>query len=282
MVLALAGCGDEPGTPAAPDTIVRASRAVIARGGYHMVMRATIDADGDAEQPAVVFSMAGDISRRPYRADYTFDLGALAAVPSVTASAADLRGHAIVRGTTYYVTLPAMRKQLRKVGVRATWLADDQTKPVNAAGQRLRELLGGGRADPGSVLDYLDAARGKVIRLGRERVAGTTTHYRGEAHMARFGDTAPADVRALLKANARRLVRLGGSKTVPLDVWIDANGLVRRTTIHYRFTRLPSGRRVRVTMNVVCDLSGFGRRVRATPPPSDQVVAVHKLAGVAK
>ena len=82
LLLLAGGCGGEEGKPVAPDTIVRASAATAKRGGYHVVMHGTIRVRAGDDKASAPISAAGDVSKRPYRGDYTVDLSAFAAAPS--------------------------------------------------------------------------------------------------------------------------------------------------------------------------------------------------------
>jgi hypothetical protein len=60
-------------------------------------------------------------------------------------------------------------------------------------------------------------------------------------------------------------------------VWIGPSGLVRRIVIHYRLSNDERGPDTTASVDLVTDLSGFGRRVRATAPPRDAVVTLDEL-----
>jgi hypothetical protein len=90
-----------------------------------------------------------------------------------------------------------------------------------------------GEADPTKLLDYLRSTS-NVQKVGAATIRGVaTTHY-------------VAHVKA-------------GTKSVPLDVWVDGNGLVRRLRVDSQ----------RVTASV--DLFDFGDVTVVVPPSSDTV-----------
>ena len=88
--------------------------------------------------------------------------------------------------------------------------------------------LSQGQNDPTSSFAYLEGITDAEV-VGTETVAGfETTHYRGSADMQealdRLSAEADADARQAL-AQARKIM---GTTDVPIDVWIDEDGLVRR------------------------------------------------------
>lgn len=98
-----------------------------------------------------------------------------------------------------------------------------------------------GQADPAKLLDYLRSTS-KVEKVGTARIRGVeTTHYR--AHV---------------KAN---------SKQVPLDVWVDGQGLVRRLRIDWQ------------NASASVDLFDFGDVNVAVPAASDTVDLSNMLGG---
>ena len=122
----------------------------------------------------------------------------------------------------------------------------------------------------------VDAIRGAVDAevVGEETVRGVaTTHYRGRLDMAAAAD----GLDDAAGASLRRLAALLGSETVPYDVWLDADGRVRRTTYEVRGSAAatatasgqpPSGSG---TTTVTTELFEFGTAVQVDVPPLDQV-----------
>jgi LppX_LprAFG lipoprotein len=125
------------------------------------------------------------------------------------------------------------------------------------AGSQLQSLA---QLDPHDWLQALLAA-GQVQSLGAETVQGTpTTHYRA---------TIDPSVLAHLPWAQPVLERLGLT-AVPVDVWVDGQGLVRQEKLDFQVKG--------VAMHLTANLSDFGSPVSVTPPPADEVYDLTGLA----
>jgi len=142
----------------------------------------------------------------------------------------------------------------------------------------------GGGSDPSEGLAFLNAAQ-RVTTVGQEQVRGVlTTRYRVTFDMAKVEEKALA---AAKKAGAPNLpdpataqaeMRKAGLEAFPIDVWIDAQGRIRR--MHYQMTMTipdtipgePAGLKGgRLTTDSTIDLFDFGVPVHVSPPPASQV-----------
>ena len=68
------------------------------------------------------------------------------------------------------------------------------------------------------------------------------------------------------------MIRASGVKKLPIDVWIDGDGYVRK--VQYA-QRTGSSQPVRITMN----LHDFGAPVTVKPPPANSVVDLMHAVG---
>jgi len=126
-----------------------------------------------------------------------------------------------------------------------------------------------GSTDPAQLLDYLRGASSSIVRIGEERIRGVrTTHYRAVIDFDRMVRNAPAGQR---KALARSLeqARAAGIDSLPIEVWVDADGVVRREVVNMSFENtLLAG----MSMSMSIDLFDFGTTVDLAPPPAAKVV----------
>jgi hypothetical protein len=125
-------------------------------------------------------------------------------------------------------------------------------------------LSGGGQfpgAGQATVTDALDATQlldalrqvGDVHEVGHEDIDGTsTTHYAAQIDAQRASGALP---------NAGALA----GKTVPADVWVDGDGLVRRVHVTASGTSGPA-------VEAQLDITDLGVPVDVVAPPADQVV----------
>ncbi|HZU20051.1 MAG TPA: hypothetical protein VE982_02410 [Gaiellaceae bacterium] len=122
-----------------------------------------------------------------------------------------------------------------------------------------------GQADPSQWLDALRTVAA-VRRVGTDTVQGEQmTHYRAAVDLSNL-DGLPVAERAATRAALRTL----GIRTVPVDVWVDAAGLVRRESLALDTSV--------VQMTMTADLSDFAAPVSVSPPPASEVVDAASVA----
>jgi hypothetical protein len=115
-----------------------------------------------------------------------------------------------------------------------------------------------------SLLDTLRSAGGTIVDLGDERVNDVDAHhYAVSIDLEQAIASLPEDQRAVAEGG---LSRIGLTGRMPVDVWLNADGLPVRSMFDLR----SSG----TEMHVQMDLSDFGVPVHITPPPADQVVDI--------
>ncbi len=176
-------------------------------------------------------------------------------------------------GDVGYVRLPAIDSKLPdgKSWVRGT--AGD----VNAGGFDFKELESFTKSDPRDVLEALRGLTGEIETVGTEELRGVeTTHYRAvldPVELAKRATAGHADATSLVD----ELSTQGGVTDVPLDVWIDANGLVRKLSLDFTATDASSAQSSHVAL--AFELWDYGERVEIDVPPASQVVDASALRG---
>jgi hypothetical protein len=127
-----------------------------------------------------------------------------------------------------------------------------------------------GQTDPSQGLDFLRGASG-VQAVGNEDVHGVpTTHYTGVVDLRSLGTEHPE-----MKPSIDQLTEQSGISRVPIEVWIDDDGLVRRI----KQTLGGNGSGLQMNMTMTTDLSDFGTEVNVEEPPADEVVDFSELTG---
>jgi hypothetical protein len=196
--------------------------------------------------------------------------------------------------------LPAgMRARLR--GTHLVMLVDQGTIYVSAASLGIASAkpwvrldatnLGAGSFDPSQLAQFapgqgLDLLKqlGDVTFAGHEQVRGEpTTHYHASLDLGRvLNALGPAGSEVNLFGGPT------GSTPVPIDVWVDPAGRLRRMTLALDLlpllrgllgaftgtsatgaTTLPGNARARIDLSF--ELYDFGAKVDVAPPPADQV-----------
>lgn len=116
--------------------------------------------------------------------------------------------------------------------------------------------------DPTQILQFLEPG-GEVEKVGEESLFGTeTTHYRATVDVEQLVDNAPANVQKAVRASG--MVHEGA--TLPVDVWVDDAGLMRRLDLKGQLGDVDN-----VALRL--DLYDFGTDVDVKVPPPSKVFA---------
>jgi hypothetical protein len=128
--------------------------------------------------------------------------------------------------------------------------------------------------DPRDLLASLTAISKSVIKLGAAAIRGVqVTGYRVSIDPAKAAARVPRWQRSGFLAFARSL----GRASIPVDVWVDQQNLVRRVRLSLRPPGRPSGMPRglaggRITQTV--DFYSFGMPVRVSAPPAAEVASM--------
>lgn len=110
------------------------------------------------------------------------------------------------------------------------WVRIDLERLAKAQGLDLGGLSQLSQWDPRQTLALLGATSDQLEEMGTERVRGVpTTHYRATVHLSRYPGLQPPAERPRAKRAVDQLTRLLGARELPVDVWVDEAGLVRRS-----------------------------------------------------
>jgi hypothetical protein len=133
------------------------------------------------------------------------------------------------------------------------WLHVDITRPSPQIGLRDPSRLAGGNP-----LQALRATGGPIERSG--------DHYRMRVDLRKLPELARPAERAYAEQSADYLIRLLGTDTYPLEVWLDEWGRVRKTRSELKLTL--RGRASTVVSTT--EMFDFGSKPRPqAPPPGD-------------
>jgi hypothetical protein len=144
------------------------------------------------------------------------------------------------------------------------WVELNVSKLGKSKGLDVGQLLSGSQIQPGDLLSMLKAEGAKVDTVGTATVDGAaTTHYR-----------VTIDVAKAVQASGVPSALLGGAAkqlpTIPANVWIGKDGLVRRVELSYGVAQ------TRAAMKM--DLYDYGAHVTIAAPPSGSVFDATQLA----
>lgn len=248
LLLLAAGCGGGGGGSASSGDIVDAATKT-ARAG-------SLEAD---------FSIAGQ--GLSATGSGVFDTGKHPAGQlnmKVTASGRQTPVDTVVTGDVFYMRSPAFA---RSIAQGKQWVKLDLAKLARQRGVDLGGILDASPT-PTNALAYLRGTR-EVRDLGSETVGDAkTTHYEVTVDIDRAAKKATGEARSSLEG----VIAQSGLKRLPLDVWVDGNGYIRKVRYEEHAGRQQAA-------NVTMELHDFGSRVAIEPPPADSVVDLTKLQG---
>ena len=259
--VAAAGCGGgsvsfDPAASAATTANAKSAKVAfdtsIAGGGrtLHMTGSGTVDFQGQA-------------------ASMTFDVGDLLRGSGLPASA-DEKWRLVTRGLVLYMHAPALAQQLPG---GKEWLKLDIEAVAKSQNVNLGQFRQLTQNDPTQMLAYLRATSGKIEEVGTEDVRGAETkHYRAKVDLDKVAEQAPQKVRKAFRTSIQSLKRGLGTDTIPVDVWVDDDNLVRRLQEH-----LPVAQGGKIDFAV--DFYDFGTPVSISPPPASETLDLGKVLG---
>ena len=176
----------------------------------------------------------------------------------------------IVDGSMLYMRMP----QLQQMGGAPTeWLSMDMSTVVPGYEQLLE--MGAGRNDPANAFGYLQGAE-NVDEVGAETVNGVeTTHFRGSVDLADAITQVPKDMRRDMRLVVEQMREQAGTLTMPFDIWIDDDGLLRRMVFAMQAEGDVAGA---FSMTTTMDVTEYGNEFELEIPPADEVTDLTDLA----
>jgi hypothetical protein len=173
-----------------------------------------------------------------------------------------------------YIKVPAGAGESLPKG--KTWVAADTGTSGDLAASGLGGLLPGpvaGNGDPADLLASLTAISGSVTKQGTTTIRGVpVTEYRVTIDLAK----AAARVPGWEQASYKEFTQSTGAKTIPVEVWVDSQNLVRRMR---EALPMPAGLGAPAGMAVsqTTDFYDFGVPVQVSAPPASEVASLSQL-----
>ena len=256
----LSGCSTDSLTA---QGIAQAAETTSAKGGTKVSMRTTTTIPGGG---ALEMSGDGVIDSKRRVGRMTMRFGGL--VPGGEAMTQEM----IFDRFTIY-----MRSELFGAGLKSgkKWLKFDLAKVSKGLGIDLSQLGQVGQ-DPSQSMQMLKAIGGDVKKVGEEKVRGVdTTHYSATVDFDKYPAAVPASDRAAVRKSIENLVKLSGQRTIPVDVWVDDDKVVRRVGQTIK-TKVPGA--ASMQMRMIMEYFDFGTKVDVKAPPAGQVQDISDLA----
>lgn len=281
LTLAAAGCGgSQPQAPvrtlASLEGVAdRSTKADTAR--FEMLMRMTLPGVEDELE----LSASGAFDRLVNRAQLSIDMSgfvqllgaAFGGAGADLGDPADWKLEAVQDKTVVYLKLPAVAKD--KLPAGKSWIRADAAQ-LGKAGAGLGDLGSVAGGDPRDVLEILKAAAGDLEPLGREDVRGvSTSRYRASLDLAKLTELAvPKEAAGF--GNIDQLLEQTGLSTVPLEVWVDDDDLVRRMDISLAATA--PGNQGEMKLSLRIELYDYGTPLFIELPPAGEVADLAALS----
>jgi hypothetical protein len=154
-----------------------------------------------------------------------------------------------------------------------TWMKIDTSKVAGAPQLGLSRLN-----QPAVELQYLRAASESVETKGLEKVRGVeTTRYHTVIDLSKLAaeaaDEAPPRLRKQIRQEAKKLLAETEIDELPTDVWIDADGLLRKMAVDFSFAAEGDTARMHSTV----EFFDFGVPVQVSRPPASETFDLRDL-----
>jgi hypothetical protein len=263
--LAASGCGAEESARQAAgnaknalDPVAQAAEATSAqKGGIAMTMKGGVSAGGQD----VPLNGSGLVDRSGRKGTFSFTT----AVGGKSMKIDEIIDNKVIyMHSDLFSQLPGAKK----------WLKVDLAAEAAKQGIDLDALGAGTTQDPAAALDYLKGA-GTSRKVGTATVNGTrTTQYHVDVDLRKAASkSGGADARK----SVEKLIKITGNATLPVDVWVDDQHLVRREKIAYSATQQGQ----KATFDFTIDITKYGVQVDTQTPPASEVSDFSDVLGAA-
>ncbi len=246
----ISGCGAANTVSQAVDPVAKAAETTSKVQGYRMSAAVTIS----TAVGAVKTTMSGVMDRATRTGQMT--------------STESVAGHSFsmserMSGLTIYMNASSI-PGLSQLTHGKQWLKMDMSRAFGSFGVG---SLSTSSTDPSQFVDYLRAVSDDTKEVGSDTVRGVaTTRYHAVIDLRKYPNVVPASQRATAKRAISTLETVMGAHTMPMDVWIDRDKLVRRMS----FTMGECVNNQKVSMNMAMDLFDYGPQHATQMPSSAQ------------
>ncbi|MBA2384558.1 MAG: hypothetical protein H0V68_07850 [Actinobacteria bacterium] len=199
--------------------------------------------------------------------------------PLVPAGAGDPRFELRILGSMIYLRMPRALIGQGLPGGKA-WVGIDVEKTLKAAGLGSLDPTSL-QQDPTQTLRLLRASATSVQEAGTAKIRGVaTTRYEAKLDLRKATEATADELglsereRAALRRAAAQLSTQSGLKTLPVEVYVDRGGLLRRMRMATKTTGV-----MQFSLTQTTDFYDFGVDVDVQAPPRSQVVDLSGYGG---
>jgi hypothetical protein len=274
--VAISGCG----ASATLDPIARAAEVTSQQSGAKIAMRMRFSSAALPGGSDIAITANGYIDERDRSGQLTMDMSGIPGLSSLPGGGSSIR--MVFKYPLIYMNMPFLAGKLPE---GKTWMKLDVSKVAQAAGLGSLSSLEQ-TEDPTKFLDYLRASSGVVVSLGKDEVDGvSTTHYSATLQLSHIVERLPGDQRTAAKA---ALEKLGSGSGIPVEVWVDELGRVRRMQMTFGApagsagasagSAGASGLAAAVSGSITLDFKSYGAVPPIVAPPANEVFDASSLA----
>jgi hypothetical protein len=256
----VAGCGVQKTL----DPVASAAAKTENAGGVKLAMTVGVTADGKT------FNVTANGVFDKDQGDLTMDLSDALGAAGLNGADGSVVLRYVQEGgdPVMYLNMPFLSSRLP---TGQSWVRLDLEKAGKSLGVDLDQLMGQAGQNPSDVLDLLRAS-GSVQEVGTETVNGdSTTHYTATIDLAKAAGVVGDRAQQLVQS----LIAQGAPSSIPVDVWVGDDGLVRKLTMDESLSA--QGQPAEVTLDL--ELSDYGTEVNVTAPPADETLDLTSLLG---
>jgi hypothetical protein len=263
----LVGCGG--GDTLSIDAVAQAADKTAAQKSarFEMSMQMHVEA---LSEPLRMFG-SGELDYENQRMRMELDMSELLNLGGgETASSPDLEFSMVMDFPIMYMKLP--KAAMGEAGAPKTpWVKVDLSKATGVDLSQLSQFS----QNPADQLQMLRTVSDNVEERGKKTVRGVkTTHFHATIDLDKALEQGLRQVPAAQREQTRRaleaMAKQSGLDELPIDVFLDDEGVVRRMLMDMETT--VEGQSMRMVMTM--DFFDFGAPVDVTPPPAGQVTDV--------
>ena len=257
LLLLVVGCGSDAN---AAERIAAAPEITSEGGSARMAMKMTMA--GGAQN--IEMTAEGAVEFATQRGTMTMDMGA----------ATEQMGgkiEMITDGSTIYMKMP----NAEQLGLKTPWMKMDMDALTGTPGMGNLQQLNN---DPSNSMQLLRGVADDVEEVGTEELRGAqTTHYKATIDLNKALEEAPKDAQEYL----RQQFETAGITQLPVDVWIDDEGRMRRQSFEMDLSKIEGADApgAPTSMTLDMELFDFGAPVDVKPPPAKDVTDFADIQG---
>ncbi len=178
-------------------------------------------------------------------------------------------------GDVGYVRFPALDDQLPE---GKTWVRAKEGDAAASGGFDFDEFEQLAQSDPRELLDALRAVTSEIETVGSQDLRGVeTTHYRAVLDPSELSRLAPTGGTTESRSLVDQITEQSGLGPIPVDVWIDDTGLVRKLAMAFEATQPSTSQASEVSLSF--EIWDYGEPVDIDLPRASQVADASAVRG---